>query len=64
LALGGAGAMSWADGAVSTGALVPIYIGMLIGRSLRRYCPPHLFRALVLSVLAIGGVQMIRAALA
>jgi uncharacterized membrane protein YfcA len=63
LALGGAGAMSWADAAVSTGALVPIYIGMLIGRWLRRHCPPGLFRALVLAVLALGGVQMVRAAL-
>jgi uncharacterized membrane protein YfcA len=63
LALGGAGAMSWADIAVSTGALTPIYIGMLIGRWLRRQCPPALFRALVLVALAIGGLQMIRAAL-
>jgi uncharacterized membrane protein YfcA len=63
LALGGAGAMSWADVAVSTGALVPIYIGMLVGRWLRRHCPPSLFRAVVLAVLAIGGLQMIRAAL-
>jgi uncharacterized protein len=63
LALGGAGAMSWADVAVSAGALVPIYIGMMIGRWLRRHCPPSLFRALVLAALAIGGLQMIRAAL-
>jgi uncharacterized protein len=63
LALGGAGALSWADVAVSTGALVPIYIGMLIGRWLRRLCPAGLFRALVLAVLAIGGLQMIHAAL-
>ena len=55
--------MSWADVAVSAGALVPIYLGMLIGRWLRRHCPPGLFRALVLAALAIGGLQMIRAAL-
>jgi uncharacterized membrane protein YfcA len=63
LALGGAGALSWADVAVSSGALVPIYIGMLIGRWLRRLCPAGLFRAFVLAVLAIGGLQMIHAAL-
>jgi uncharacterized membrane protein YfcA len=63
VALGGAGAMSWADVAVSAGALVPVYIGMLIGRWLRRHCPPGLFRALVLAALVIGGLQMIRAAL-
>jgi uncharacterized protein len=57
------GPMSWADVAVSAGALVPIYIGMPIGRWLRRHCPPSLFRAVVLAVLAIGGLQMIRAAL-
>jgi uncharacterized membrane protein YfcA len=62
-ALGGAGAMSWADVAVSVGALVPIYIGMLIGRWLRRHCPPALFRVLVLAALVIGGLQLIRAAL-
>jgi uncharacterized membrane protein YfcA len=48
LAPGGVGTMSWADVAVSAGALVPIYIGMPIGRWLRRHCPPGLFRALVL----------------
>jgi len=63
VALGRAGAMSWADVAVSAGALVPIYLGMLIGRWLRRHCPPGLFRALVLAALAIGGLQMIQAAL-
>jgi uncharacterized membrane protein YfcA len=63
LALGGVGAMSRVDIAVSAGALVPIYIGMVIGRRLRRYRPPGLFRALALAVLAIGGLQMIRAAL-
>lgn len=63
LALGGAGTLSWADVAVSAAALVPIYIGMLIGRWLRRHCPPGVFRALVLAALAIGGLQMIRAAL-
>jgi uncharacterized protein len=62
LALGGAGAMSAADVAISTAALVPIYIGMLIGRWLRRYCPPSLFRALVLAALTIGGLEMIRTA--
>jgi uncharacterized protein len=62
LALGGAGAMSAADVAISTAALVPIYIGMPIGRWLRRHCPPGLFRALVLAALTIGGLEMIHAA--
>jgi cobalt transporter subunit CbtB len=58
----GAGAMSWGDVAVLAGALAPIYLGVLIGRWLRRRCPPGLFRALVLAALAIGGLQTIRAA--
>lgn len=62
LALGGTGAMSWADVAVSAAALVPIHLGVMIGRWLRRYCPPVLFRALVLCALAFGGVQMLHRA--
>lgn len=62
LALGGTGSMSWVDVAVSAAAVIPIYLGVMIGRWLRRYCPPELFRALVLGVLAFGGVQMLRRA--
>jgi len=47
VALGRAGAMSWADIAVSAGALVPIYLGMLIGRWLcgiaRHACSERLY---------------------
>jgi uncharacterized protein len=62
LALGGTGAMSWMDVAVSAAALIPISIGVAIGRWLRRRCPPALFRALVLGALAFGGLQMLRRA--
>jgi uncharacterized membrane protein YfcA len=60
LALGST--MSWTDLAVSAGALIPIQIGVVIGRWLRRYCPPPVFRAIVLGVLAFGGLQMLRRA--
>ena len=63
LALGGTGTLSWADVAVSAAALAPIYLGVVIGRWLRNYCPPALFRALVLCALAFGGLQMLRRAL-
>ena len=62
LALGGTGSMSWADIAVSAAALAPIYLGVMIGRWLRGYCPPALFRSLVLCALAFGGLQMLRRA--
>lgn len=63
LALGGSGSMSWADVAVSAATLVPIYIGVLMGRWLRGHCPPAVFRTLVLCALAFGGVQMLQRAL-
>ena len=63
LALGGSGSISWADVGVSAAALIPIYVGVMIGRWLRDRCPPLLFRALVLCVLALGGLQMLRRAL-
>jgi uncharacterized protein len=62
LALGGSGTMSWADVAVSAGALIPIYCGIAIGRWLRGRCPPAVFRALVLGALAFGGLDMLRRA--
>lgn len=60
LALGST--LTWMDFAVSAGALIPIQIGVMIGRWLRGYCPPAVFRAIVLGVLAFGGLQMLRRA--
>jgi hypothetical protein len=63
LALGGAGALSGFDLAVSAGAIVPIQLGMPLGRWLRRRIPPGVFRALVLIVLAVSGIDLLHRAL-
>jgi len=63
LALGGSGTLSLTDLAISAAAMVPIQLGVVIGRWLRGRCPPSLFRALVLGVLACGGLDMLRRAL-
>lgn len=63
LALGGSGALSGLDLAVSAGAILPIQLGMPLGRRLRRRIPPIVFRTLVLVVLAAGGVDLLHRAL-
>ncbi len=63
LALGGSGALSGFDLAVSAGAIVPIQLGMPLGRWLRRRIPPGVFRALVLIVLAVSGIDLLHRAL-
>jgi uncharacterized membrane protein YfcA len=62
-ALGGSGALSWGDLAVSAAAVIPIQAGMPLGRVLRRRIRPGLFRALVLTVLAGGGLDLLHRAL-
>ena len=63
LALGGTGTLSLTDLAISAAAMVPIQLGVVIGRWLRQRCPPTVFRALVLGVLGLGGLDMLRRAL-
>ena len=63
LALGGTGTLGLADLAISAAAMLPIQLGVVVGRWLRGRCPPALFRALVLGVLAFGGLDMLRRAL-
>jgi uncharacterized protein len=63
LALSGSGSMSWSDVGVSALAIVPILAGMPFGRWLRRRTKPQWFRAAVLVVLALGGLDMLRRAL-
>jgi uncharacterized membrane protein YfcA len=60
LALGSMGSLSPADLAVSGAAMIPIQLGIVIGRWLRRLCPASVFRGLVLGVLAVGGLDMLR----
>jgi hypothetical protein len=62
LALGGSGTLSGLDLVVSAAAVVPIQIGMPIGRWLRRRIKPGLFRAFVLIVLAAGGIDLLHRA--
>ena len=60
LALGGSGMLSSHDLVVSAGALIPIQLAMPLGRWLRGYIAPGLFRAAVLGVLVIGGLDLLR----
>ncbi len=61
--LGGSGAMSGGDFLMSAAALIPIQLGMPLGRWLRGRIRPELFRVLVLAVLAASGLDMLRKAL-
>lgn len=63
LTLSGAGAMAPADLAISACALVPIVLGMPVGRWLRGRIRPAVFRYAVLLVLAASGVDLMRRAL-
>jgi uncharacterized protein len=63
LALGGSGALSGVDLLVSAAAIIPIQLGMPLGRWLRRGVPPAVFRAAVLCALAGAGLDMLRRAL-
>jgi uncharacterized protein len=60
LALGGSGSLSAFDLLVSCVAMAPIWIGMVLGRWLRRRVPPALFRDAVLCAVALGGLAMLR----
>jgi uncharacterized protein len=60
--LGTSGAMSGGDFAMSAVAVIPIQIGMPLGRWLRARIRPNLFRILVLVVLAASGLDMLRRA--
>ena len=60
LALGGSGSMIWPDLLVSAAAIVPIQLGMPLGRWLRRRIDPAVFRIGVLALLALGGLDLLR----
>jgi uncharacterized protein len=62
-ALGGSGTMAPLDFLASAGAIVPILVGMPLGRWLRRRINPELFRLAVLAILAAGGVDLLHRAL-
>ena len=62
LALGSMGSMAPIDLLVSAAALLPIQLGLLIGRAVRRRVRPELFRVAVLCVLAYGGIDLLRRA--
>lgn len=63
LALGGSGALSWTDMLVSAAMIIPIQLGMPIGRRLRGYVPNPVFRTMVLLILAGSGIEMLRHAI-
>ena len=62
-ALGAMGTMSTVDLLVSAAAMVPIQLGLLIGRWLRSHIRPAYFRAAVLGVLAWGGFDLLHRSL-
>ena len=61
--LGSSGAMSGGDFLMSAIAVIPIQLGMPVGRWLRARISPNWFRILVLLVLATSGLDMLRKAL-
>jgi uncharacterized membrane protein YfcA len=63
LALGGSGSMSGMDMVASAVAIIPIQLGMPLGRWLRGRVPPVIFRAIVLCTLAWAGLDMLARAL-
>jgi len=63
LVLCGSGAMSGGDFLMSAAALIPIQLGMPLGRYLRGKIKPEQFRVMVLVVLAASGLDMLRRAL-
>jgi hypothetical protein len=63
IVLGSSGAMSGGDFLMSAAAMIPIQLGMPLGRWLRGYIKPNWFRILVLVVLLASGLDMLRKAL-
>jgi uncharacterized membrane protein YfcA len=63
LALGGSGSMSLTDLLIAVAAIIPIQLGMPVGRWLRRRIKPEVFRVGVLVLLALGGLDMLHRAL-
>lgn len=63
IVLGGSGTMSGGDFLMSGAALIPIQLGMPLGRWMRNRIKPNWFRVMVLVVLAASGLDMLRRAL-
>ncbi|HEY3910706.1 MAG TPA: sulfite exporter TauE/SafE family protein [Stellaceae bacterium] len=63
LSLGGSGALTGPDLVVSAAAIIPIQLGMPLGRRLRGRVPPAWFRLAVLCTLAWAGLDMLHRAL-
>ncbi len=63
LSLGGSGVLSGPDLLISAAAIIPIQLGMPLGRWLRGRVPPVIFRAIVLCTLAWAGLDMLWRAL-
>jgi uncharacterized protein len=63
VALAGSGTIAGTDWLVSAACLIPIQLGMPLGRWLRGRISPEVFRILVLVVLAASGLDMLRKAL-
>ena len=51
--------LGWPELVVSTAALLPLWIGMLVGRRLRRRIAPERFRQLLIGVLLLIAVSLL-----
>jgi uncharacterized protein len=54
---------SWADPVISTGALIPVGIGMYLGRRIRDVIPADFFKRAVLALACLSGLGLICKAL-
>src|SRR5258706_6819860 len=50
---------SWVDVAISTGALIPVAIGMLLGQKLRERVPADVFKKAVLVIVLLSGMGLV-----
>jgi uncharacterized protein len=56
-------AFHWSDLGLSTAALAPVGVGMLIGQKLRDTIPAEAFRRSVLIVVLLSGAELVRKSL-
>ena len=53
-------AFSWLDVAVSTAAMLPVWLGMSVGQRMRDKIAPETFRTLVLIAVIAAGAELVR----
>jgi uncharacterized protein len=56
-------AFGWSDLGLSTAALAPVAVGMVVGQKVRDTMPGHAFKKTVLVVVLLSGAELVRKAL-